>query len=142
MDAVRKIVGVIFIAIAAIVAIHAILEPLYHTPSPEQPYSPLWDILDPIMALAVIVGVVLAFLRKRAVDEEGGMTWDRIAASTLFYGFIFIGILFFWNWFNILGTGLNTANTDAVAVIWIVIDAALPILTGSLGMRLFKGAGG
>ena len=138
----RQIIGVVLMVIAAVVAIHAIAEPLYHVPTEAQPYSPLWNIINPFMALAVIVGVVMSFLRKRGLDEEGGVTWDRLAASTLFYGFVFVGILFFWNWFNILGPGLNAANTDAVAVVWIAIDAALPILAGSLGMRVFKGTGG
>ena len=138
----RQIIGALFMVIAAVVAIHAILEPLFFAPTAAQPYSPLWDIINPFMALAVVAGAVMSFIRKRAVDEEGGVTWDRLAASVLFYGFVFVGILFFWNWFNILGPGLNAANTDASAVVWIAIDATLPILAGSLGMRIFKGTGG
>lgn len=140
----RQIIGVILIIIGAVVAIHTIAEPLYFDSSQtESGYSEgVWALINPLIALAIIVGTILSFLRKRAVDAEGGVTWDRLAASVLFYGFVFVGILFFWNWFNLLSPRYNAIHPAAIQLVWIVIDAGFPILSASLGMRVFKGTGG
>ena len=141
-DMVRQIIGVILMVIAAIVAIHTIVEPLYHTSTEASPYSPLWNYIDPLSALAVVTGLALSFLHKRRVDSEGGVTWDRLATSTLFYGFIFVGISFFLSWFNLHSPRYTAIGPDAAAVIWLISDSLLPILAGSMGMRVFKGVGG
>ncbi len=139
---VRQIIGVILMVIAAIVAIHTIADPLYHTSTEARPYSPLWDYINPLMALAIVAGLVMGFLRKRIVDSEGGVTWDRLAASALFYGFIFVGILFFLSWFNLFNDDYTAIGPDAAAVIWAIVDGLLPVLVGAMGMRVFKGVGG
>ena len=54
---VRQIIGVILMVIAAIVAIHTIADPLYHTSTEARPYSPLWDYINPLMALAIVAGL-------------------------------------------------------------------------------------
>ena len=84
----------------------------------------------------------MGFLRKRIVDSEGGVTWDRLAASALFYGFIFVGILFFLSWFNLFNDDYTALGPDAAAVIWAIVDGLLPVLVGAMGMRVFKGVGG
>ena len=90
------------IVVGVVVALHTIVEPLYHTTSDAQPYAPLWNILDPIMAVAIVLTVIFAYIRKRDVDGSGGATITRefLGANIVFYGIIFVGIMFFWNWFN------------------------------------------
>ena len=80
-------------------------------------------------------------MRKQEVDAEGGsaaVTRDFPAANTIFYGLLFIGILFFFNWFNLQSPAYNAVGPDAVSVIWAVIDAALPLLLGAQGMTLIR----
>ena len=67
------------------------------------------------------------------------MTRDFLAANTLFYGLLFIGILFFFNWFNLLSPAYTAVGPDAVSVVWALIDAALPLLLGALGLTLLRG---
>ena len=86
----KRMSGLFLLVIAAAVAVHVIVEPLYHTSSETQMYSPLWVVLDPLMVLAVVLGVIFGGIRKRAVDSEGGsgaITREFLAANTLFYGF-------------------------------------------------------
>ena len=74
--------------------------------------------------------------RKRGVDHEGGgapITREFLSANTLFYGFLFVGILFFWNWFGSLSPDFTAVGTDAVSLVWAFIDAALPLLSGVMG---------
>ena len=139
----RQIIGVILIAIAAIVAIHTIIEPLYFDSSlTGSGYNEsVWAIINVLSAIGCIIGVVVGFLRKRAADAVGGITWDRLAASALFYGFVFAAIIFFWSWFNLLNPRFTAIGGDAANVIWILFDAIFPILAASMGVREFKGTG-
>ena len=52
------------------------------------------------MALAVVLGVIFGHIRKKGVGHEGGraaITREFLSANTLFYGFLFVGILLFSN---------------------------------------------
>ena len=84
MDIFRRIIGVVLIVIGAVVAAHMILEPLYHVSREASPNSPIWNIIDPFTALAVLLGVIFSYIRKRGVDHEGGasITREFLAANT------------------------------------------------------------
>ena len=141
MTTLRRITGAVLILIGALVAIHTVIEPLYHASSQTNPYSPNWNIINPLMALAIVLGLIFACIRKQEVDRQGGdaaVTRDFLAANTIFYGLLFIGILFFFNWFNLRSPAYNAVGPDAVSVIWAVIDATLPLLLGAQGMTLVK----
>ena len=141
MNSLKQIVGVVLILTGALVAIHTVIEPLYHASSQASPYSPNWSTINPLMALAIVLGLIFACMRKQEVDAEGGsaaVTRDFLAANTIFYGLLFIGILFFFNWFNLQSPAYNAVGPDAVSVIWAVIDAALPLLLGAQGMTLIR----
>ena len=136
----KRTVGILFLAIGTAVAVHTIIEPVYHTSTEAQPYSPAWDFLNPLMALAVVFGIVYAALRKREIDtgDESGVTRAYLAANTLFYGFLFVGILFFWSWANLLNPGFTALGADAASAIWGVVDASLPLLCGAMGVTLIR----
>ncbi len=94
------------------------------------------------MVLAVVLGVIFGYIRKRSVDREGGdapVTREFLAANTLFYGFLFVGILFFWNWFNLLSPAFTAVGMDTVSLVWIIIDTGLPLLAVVLGLSLLSG---
>ncbi len=142
MNTVRQIVGAALILIGIVVAVHTVVEPLYHASSQASPYSPIWSYINPLMALAILLGLIFGCMRKREVDREGSaapVTRDFLAANTLFYGLLFVGILFFYNWFNLLSPAYTAMGPDAVSVVWAVIDAVLPLLLGAQGMTLLRG---
>ena len=141
MDIFRRSVGVVLIVIGAVVAVHMVVEPLYHASSEASPYSPIWSIINPFMALAVVLGVIFGYIRKRDVDQEGGgapISREFLSANTLFYGFLFVGILFFSNWFNLLSPDFTAVGTDTASLVWAFIDAALPLISGVMGLSLLK----
>lgn len=141
MNSLKQIVGVVLILIGALVAVHTVVEPLYHASTQASPYSPNWSTINPLMALAIVLGLIFACMRKQEVDRQGGdaaVTRDFLAANTIFYGLLFIGILFFFNWFNLMSPAYNAVGPDAVSVIWAAIDAALPLLLGAQGLALVK----
>lgn len=138
----NRIVGVFLVAMAVIVAAHTVVEPLYHVSADGQPYSPLWSVLNPLMALAIVLGVAAAWRCKRAVDREGEdapVSRAFLIANTLFFGFLFFGILYFWNWFNLLSPGFTAIPPETVTLVWIIVDAALPLLWGATGVALIRG---
>ena len=50
-----------------------------------------------------------------------------------------MGILFFWSWFNLLSPEFTAIHKAAISVVWIIFDAAHPILAGALGIHLLRG---
>lgn len=136
-----RIIGALFVAIGLVVAVHTVVEPLYHVSGEDSPYSPLWTYINPLMALAIIAGVILGYRRKMALDAEGDdapVTRAYIGANALLYGFLFIGILFFFNWFNYMTPSYTAVGADAMSVIWAVIDAALSVLCLGMGLALWR----
>lgn len=138
---IKKVLGLALVVMAIVVAVHTVVEPLYHVSEPGQPYSPFWMLLDPPMVLAWAVGTIFAYLRKRAVDHEGGETVTReyLAANVLFYGFLAVGILLLWSYFNLLNPNYAPAGSDAVSVLWMLLDVTLPLLFGAMGVNLLRG---
>lgn len=138
---IKKVLGLALVVMALAVAVHTVIEPLYHVSEPGQPYSPFWMLLDPPMVLAWVVGTIFAYLRKRAVDHEGGETVTReyLAANVLFYGFLAVGILLLWSYFNLLNPNYAPAGSDAVSILWMLLDVTLPLLFGAMGVNLLRG---
>ena len=89
----------------------------------------------------MILGLIFGYMRKRDADaaDETAVTREFLTANTIFFGFLFIGIMFFWNWFNLLSPAFNAVGPDAIALAWIIIDAGLPLLAGALGIHLALG---
>ena len=138
----NKICGLYLFAVAVLVAVHTVVEPLYHASGPGQPYSPFWTIVNPLTAVAIVLGAVFSFRRKRGAAGET-VTREFLVANTLFYGFLFAGIMFFWNWFNILSPAFTAIGDETVSLVWIVVDAGVPLLAGATGVHLLRsGAGG
>ena len=135
----KRIAGWGLIAMAFAVAIHTVIEPLYHVSTAAQPYSPFWLILDPLMVLALVAGTFFAYQRKRAVDREGDnapVSRSYVAANTLFYGFLAVGILLLWSYLNLLSPDYDPTGRDATSVVWMLVDASLPLLLGAMGVSL------
>ena len=135
----KQIIGAILTIVGVAVAIHTIVEPLYHVSTEGQPYSPLWSILDKLMALAIALGLIFGYIRKKGVDGSDAITREYLAANTLFYGLLFVGILFFWNYFNLHSDAFTAIGEETVSLVWILIDASLPLLLGAMGISLLRG---
>ena len=143
MDGIMKVIGVVLIIIAAIVAIHTVVEPLYHTSTEESPYNnSVWAYINVLSAISVVLGLIISYIRKSKTDENSSVQ-EFIAANTLFFGYIIAGIFFFWNWFGIINPGQDFTPTqsDTGAIVWIIFDAILPCLNGALGAHLLRSGG-
>lgn len=139
MEVLKRVIGVVLILIAAIVAIHTVIEPVYHTSSDAQPYSSAWDWINWLSAISIILGLIFGYIRMSRAGD-GSSVQEFVAANTLFYGFLFAAILFFWNWFGISGAGqdFTAVSPDTRGLVWIVFDALHPLLSGALGAHLLR----
>ena len=140
MQGFKRLIGVLFILIGVIVALHTILEPIYHTSTEARPYSPAWDYINPLSALSVVLGLIFGYLRVRRLREDSSVQ-AFLAANTLFYGFMFAATLFFWNWFAIsdFGADFTPVGLDTRTLVWILFDAILPPLNIGMGLHLLRG---
>ncbi|MDE0424825.1 MAG: hypothetical protein OXN25_08165 [Candidatus Poribacteria bacterium] len=142
METLKRIIGVVLIVIAAIVAIQTVLEPIYHTSTTDSPNSSTWDYINPLSLISIILGVIFGYIRMSRAGEDASVQ-EFIAANTLFYGFMFAAIIFLWNWFGISGAGqdFTAVSSDTRGLIWIIFDAALPLLNGAMGVHLLRSSG-
>lgn len=138
MDSLKKVIGVFLILVAAIVALHTVLEPLYYTSTDEHPYNAsAWKYINILSAISLLLGIIISYVRKSTVTESSSVQ-EYIAANTLFFGFMFAAIFFFWNWFSIFNPDFTPTKSDTGAMVWIIFDAILPLLNGALGMYLLR----
>ena len=141
---INRICGIFLIAVAVAVAAHTIAEPFYHTFQVWDLYGTIWGVLDWFMAITLALGVIFGYIHKSDVDSEGtggNVTREFFIANTLFYGFLFVSILFFWNWFIHLSPAAPPQEAGKVLLVWLLVDATLPLLAGAMGMHLLRGHG-
>ena len=141
----KRICGVVLVVMAVVVAGHMVIEPLYYASTEESPYSPVWAVLGWAMLLPLALGVSFGYVRKKAVENGGGdgaITRELLAANVHFYGGVFFGILFLTNWFAQITPTFTGIGADTVILVWMILDAGLPLLWGTMGMFLLRGGGG
>jgi hypothetical protein len=75
---------------------------------------------------------------SRADANSSGQ--EFLAANTQFYGFMFVAIIFLWNWFGIskVGSDFTAVGNDPRTMVWIIFDAILPLLNGAMGVHLLR----
>ena len=138
----KKIIGIYLLIVAVAVGVHTVIEPLYHVSTVARPYSPAWDVLNIMMIVALVLCMVFCYFRKSRVDSDGTASLrEFMSANVLFYSSLFVSILFFWNWFNLHSPEFTAIGDDSVTVVWIIIDALLPLVTGATGIHLARGGG-
>ena len=137
----NRLCGIYLILVAVVVAVQTVTEPVYIALNIGDMYGPVWGFLDYFMALAIALGIYFGCKHKSAVDDEGDdapVSREFVITNALFYGFIFIAILFFWNWFHHLSPGTPSMDGGNILLVWLLVDAALPLLAGATGIRLLR----
>lgn len=114
------------------VAVHFIAVAWYH-PGGDEAY-PIWELLDWFMAVAIVIALIGSFVHKRLHDSGGSSDLiEHVSVNAVFYGVLAVGILFFWNWSQLLrGAG----GEDWL--IWNFIDVALPLVLIAAGRRMWR----
>ena len=145
MDIIKRIIGVFLVIHGVACGLFSIIEHLFDYVSGLDAsalgYSPVWLYLDPATAVGIALALLFALLRKMAMQRDGsagaGITRAYLEANALFYGFLFVAILFYRLWFgDLTGRGSFPVAAD---VQWSIVYALYPLLSVALGIALARG---
>ena len=143
MQLVTKIVAAYLVIVGLAVFLNLIATPLYHDGSPDYP---IWKILNWFMAVAVLIILVVGFMRKRMLDsagEEGASTLDHVRGSFVFYGGIVLAMLFFWEWFWTLNPDSETGEAVTSHMVYFpLVDSLFTVLALIVGKRMWSAGDG
>lgn len=151
MDTIKRIVGGLLVIHGGICGLFTIIEHLFQNAIgwdvTSLGYSPVWLYLDPGTAAGVALGVGFAWHRKLMMQRgrrdgdsgNGGVTRDYLEANALFYGFLFVAILFYRLFFGDLTD--SNALPAAADVEWSIVYGLYPLLAVALGIGLARGRG-
>ena len=143
MQLVTKIVAAFLVIVGLAVFLNLIATPLYHDGSPDYP---TWKILNWFMAVAVLIILVVGFMRKRILDsagEEGASTLDHVRGSFVFYGGIVLAMLFFWEWFWTLNPDSETGEAVTSHMVYFpLVDSLFTVLALIVGRRMWSAGDG
>ena len=143
MQLVTKIVAAFLVIVGLAVFLNLIATPLYHDGSPDYP---TWKILNWFMAVAVLIILVVGFMRKRILDsagEEGANTLDHVRGSFVFYGGIVLAMLFYWEWFWTLNPDSETGEAVTSHMVYFpLVDSLFTVLALIVGRRMWSAGDG
>ena len=141
MDAMKRVAGGYLLLMAAVVGIFSVVAVLLKTSTAEALYSPIWEYINPFTGLAILLGVGFSHARRReagSLDANGPVTWGPLVANVLFYGFVGVGLMYFWNWFYSLNDAYTVLGGAEPGLAWKVTDIAFPLVSGALGAALLR----
>ena len=142
MVVINRIVGVYLILAAVAAGCFEVIEPLVWDIK-TQGYSPVWLVLDPMSAAGIVLAAVFAWRNKRAADAmPEARAAAQVAASMVFYGLVFAGLLWFRSWFSDLtDRAVSDVSLDAVWGIAYNVYIPLAVTTGVTLLRQGSGRG-
>ena len=137
MDLFKKGLAVYLVGIAMVTAAHFILSPLY----PDSlDAGPLWDILNPFMAVGAVAVMAVHWVRKHSLDsgaQDSGITREYLEANIAFYAAALLTVWLFWNWFDAIAAG-GEQQGQTHRIIWTLIDPLFIILVGVTGCHVWR----
>ena len=137
MEAIKKLLGMYLIGVAAVVAVWFIINSLFLD---SIDVSEVWFVLDILMVVGLAVAIAFNWDHKRRMDAQSsgdGVSRWYLEANVVLYLTLGITILFLHNWIAFLKVGLEADNHQAW-VIWAVVDTLLPLTLGVTGCRMLK----
>ena len=133
MEIGKRVLAVYLLAVGLAVAVNFVATPFYHDGGDDYP---VWDILNWFMAVAMVIAVVATFVEKRRSCQAGDDLKRHLDANVPFYASVVVLLLFLAN------AGANLTDHESQSGdVWSAVDAAMPVLLGVVGMRLWRGAG-
>lgn len=126
MAALKRLAGVYLLLVGVAVTLH-FLATQFYDPTWSDASLPVWQVLNPLQIIGVIIVLLVAFGRKRRVDAAAGdtpVTREYFESNVLFYFAAAVLIAHLWNWFGVQWA--EPVNNDTQ--LWIIIDISLALL--------------
>ena len=137
MNALGKILAVLFGAFALVVTVQFVLSPLYQD---AVDIGQVWNYVNYLLAVGVLAGLIVHYVRKRALTVlAGSITRGYLEINLAFYLSVVLALCFFWNWFDDLTVGADSQDTTHL-LMWTFVNLLFVVISGHTGFHLWRGA--
>ncbi len=126
MAALKRLAAVYLFIVGVAVTLH-FLATQFYDPTWSDASLPVWQVLNPLQIVGVVIVLLLAIDRKRIACGEGSnapVTRKYLEANVLFYFAAAVLIAHLWNWFGVQWA--DPVNSDNQ--LWILIDISLALM--------------
>ena len=133
MEAIKKPVGWLLIAISVVIGVQYVFQAAYDS-------AEVWFILDFAILASAAISLILNYVRKRTfdADNDGGFSREYFEANVLFYASIALIMTFLYNWINLLVNGDDAADGSDYLIIWTAVDVSVVIISCVTGRYLIR----
>ena len=99
----------------------------------------LWDYINPIMAVAVVISLLVNLRRKISLSDEDGVSRTYLEVNILFYASIILTMVFVSNWTFMLW-GFDDASDSSKTrhfIYWWFINPFFILVSGITGRHIW-----
>lgn len=129
MGMIMRITGVLMLSYSALYMAHFTFDTLYDA-------QPIWDILNIISAVGIVIALAVNFAHMRAQAGYDPNIVRRLGAYVLFYVNAALAIWFFRNWVDLLALEQGESVSVHSDVVWMAIAVLIPLVLATTGWRL------
>ena len=136
MAGIRRIIGVVHIVYAVVIAAAFVL---WRTGVVDD----LWDVINVLSFVVILLAFYFNWERKRKSDASGesDITREYLESNVLYFATMILAALFLFNWLNLLVNGFKEVGVeDMHDVVWVVVDIMIIVVSGATGGYLLKGS--
>ena len=133
MEAIKKPVGWLLIAISVVIGVQYVIQASYDS-------ADVWLILDFAILAAVAISLIVNYLRKRSydADNDDGLSREYFEANVLLYASIALIMMFLYNWIRLLVDGDDAFDVSDHLIIWTAVDVLVVIISCVTGRYLIR----
>ena len=130
---VKRLAAVYLMLLAVVVGGH-FLATQFYDPTPDGTARNVWQVINPLMVIGIIIALKVALDRKLKGSDSQGITREYLEANFIFYFSAALLIAFTWNWFGV--EWVEPPNDNGL--LWLFIGSTHPLLVASTGIRLLR----
>lgn len=126
MAALKRLAGIYLLVIGVAVTLH-FLATQFYDPTWSDASLPVWQVLNPLQILALIIVLLVSIERKHKAGVEASdapVTRKYLEANVLFFFAAGVLVAHLWNWFGVQWA--DPVNSDIQ--LWIFIDISLALM--------------
>ena len=126
MAALKRLAGLYLLVIGVAVTLH-FLATQFYDPTWSDASLPVWQVLNPLQIIALVIVLLVSIERKHKAGAEAGdapVTRKYLEANVLFFFAAGILIAHLWNWFGVQWADPVTSDNQ----LWVFIDISLALM--------------
>ena len=134
MAAIHRLIAVYLLLVGVAVGAYFVISPLYAGQGSASGAHDIWEVLNWLMAVAVVLLALVTFAATRTLTADAA-SWDKFVANGRFHIALALLLGFFSNWF---ADQWGAGEFGAVPFLWVVIDIGMPILAVEMALQLWR----